>query len=104
MYTVYVLYAQKVRYTTATIPTCGVIEDGADVDLDVAPPGDGLPEEAADVLALDAGAAEPLGPLHQVRLGQSLLQCIQLMILVQSPEFKFRFVFFPLQMLRFSAL
>jgi hypothetical protein len=34
--------------------TCGVVEDGADFDLDVAPAVEGLLEQRHDVVALDA--------------------------------------------------
>ena len=51
----------------------GVVEHGAHVDADVVAARDGLAKHLHDVLALDVGAAEALGPLDQVGGGQAVL-------------------------------
>ena len=65
------------RYSTYRgilwVITCGVVENGADVDFDVSSSGDGLAQQLDHVLALDAGAVEALGPLDKPRPRQTFL-------------------------------
>lgn len=51
----------------------GVVKNGADLDLDIAPPLERLLEQHHHVLALHPLAVEALGPLDQPPLGQALL-------------------------------
>lgn len=51
----------------------GVVQDGADIDLDVAAPGDGVLQQLDNILVDDTGTVEALRPGLQQALGEAQL-------------------------------